>query len=227
MSHPETLIVHHLEYSRSHRVLWLLEELGLPYEVKRYPRNAAWLAPRELQQVHPLGKSPVLTIGERALAESGAILETLVEEHPHSGLGIAPGETGRSDYLYWLHYGEGSLMPLMVMTVVFRKIPQGKMPFFIRPIARLISEKTVDTFLRPQVKTHLATLDAWMSERDWLAGGKLTAADIQMSFPLEAAENRFGLDDYPALQRYLQRLRARPAYQRALEQGGPMTPAKL
>lgn len=225
MSSPETLVVHHLEYSRSHRVLWLLEELGLPYAVKRYPRNAAWLAPRELRDVHPLGKSPVLTLDDRVLAESGAIVETLVEENPASGLGIAAGEAGRSDYLYWLHYAEGSLMPLMVMTVVFRKIPQGKMPFFIRPIARMISRKTVAAFLQPQVTTHLTTLNDWLTDREWLAGGKLTAADIQMSFPLEAAASRYGLEQYPALQGYLDRLRARPAYQRALEKGGPMTPA--
>lgn len=223
MSNPDHLIVHHLEYSRSHRVLWLLEELGLPYQVKRYPRNEVWLAPKALREVHPLGKSPVLTMNGQALAESGAILETLIEEHPDSGLGIAPGEPGRSDYLYWLHYAEGSLMPLMVMTVVFRRIPQGKMPFFIRPIARLISQKTQRTFLQPQVETHLQTLNAWLEQGDWLAGGKLTAADIQMSFPLEAAASRYGLDAYPALQRYLDRLRSRPAYQRALEKGGPVT----
>ncbi|PTY35657.1 glutathione S-transferase [Saccharospirillum sp. MSK14-1] len=225
MSNPETLVVHHLEYSRSHRVLWLLEEMGRSYEVKRYPRNASWLAPKELREVHPLGKSPVLTLNDQTLAESGAILESLVEENPDCGLGIAPGESGRSDYLYWLHYAEGSLMPLMVMTVVFRKIPQGKMPFFIRPIARMISQKAVETFLRPQVTTHLKVLNDWLGGRDWLAGDKLTAADIQMSFPLEAAASRFGLNDYPAIQRYLERLRARPAYQRALEKGGPMTPA--
>lgn len=225
MSSPEGFVVHHLEYSRSHRVLWLLEELGLPYQIKRYPRNEAWLAPKELKAVHPLGKSPVLTIDDRALAESGAILETLVEEHPDSGLGIAPGQPGRSDYLYWLHYAEGSLMPLMVMTVVFRKIPEGKMPFFIRPIARLISQKTIETFLRPQVKTHLKTMNTWLSEHSWLAGDRMTAADIQMSFPLEAAASRFGLTDYPAVHAYLDRLRARPAYQRALDEGGPMTPA--
>jgi len=225
LSNPEILIVHHLEYSRSHRVLWLLEEMGRPYQVKRYPRNSSWLAPKELRDVHPLGKSPVLTLDDRTLAESGAILESLVEENPDCGLGIAPGEPGRSDYLYWLHYAEGSLMPLMVMTVVFRKIPQGKMPFFIRPIARMISQKAVETFLKPQVTTHLKVLNDWLDGRDWVAGDKLTAADIQMSFPLEAAASRFSLDAYPALQRYLERLRARPAYQRALEKGGPMTPA--
>jgi len=225
LSNPETLVVHHLEYSRSHRVLWLLEEMGQSYELKRYPRNASWLAPKELRDVHPLGKSPVLTLDDRTLAESGAILESLVEENPDSGLGIAPGESGRSDYLYWLHYAEGSLMPLLVMTVVFRKIPDGKMPFFIRPIARMISQKAIETFLRPQVTTHLKVLNDWLEGRDWLAGDKLTAADIQMSFPLEAAASRFGFDAYPALQPYLERLRARPAYQRALEKGGPMTPA--
>lgn len=224
MSNPDRIVVHHLEYSRSHRVLWMLEELGLDYEVKRYARNSAWLAPKELKAVHPLGKSPTLTWGERVLAESGAVLELLAEENPASGLGIGPGEAGRGDYLYWLHYGEGSLMPLMVMTVVFRKIPQGKMPFFIRPVARLISRKAVDTFLAPQVKTHLTVMNDWLSQRDWLAGDKLTAADIQMSFPLEAAASRFSLDDYPALQSYLERLRARPAYQVALDKGGPMTP---
>lgn len=226
MSNPDTkIVVHHLELSRSHRVLWLLEELGLDYSVRTYRRNRrTFLAPRELKEVHPLGKSPVVTIGERTLAESGALLETLVEENPASGLGLGPGEPGRADYLYWLHYAEGSLMPLLTMTLVFQRVPKGPMPFFIRPVARTISRQVIKTFIGPQVATHLSTLNDWLSDRDWLAGDKRSAADIQMSYPLEAAAQRFGLDDHPALQTYLERLRARPGYQRALEQGGPVVP---
>jgi glutathione S-transferase len=217
--------VHHLNNSRSQRVLWLLEELGLPYEVVRYQRDPkTMLAPPELRAVHPLGKSPVLEDGGRVLAESAAILEYLVERHDHAHAFSPPPEPVDADerlrYRYWLHYAEGSAMPPLLMSLVFSRLKQAPMPFFARPIARGIADKTMAAFVGPQLKLHLDYMEAELSTRPWFAGDRFTAADIQMSFPVEAAAARVG-SDRPQLQAFLERIRARPAYQRALVRGGP------
>lgn len=221
------ITVHHLEKSRSHRVLWLLEELGLAYRIEPYSRDhETFLAPPALKAVHPLGKSPVITLEGRVLAESGAILETLAEIHPEAGLGIPPGDSARQDYLYWLHYAEGSLMPLLVMKLVFSRVSRSPMPFFARPVAKRIARAAVRGFIHPQLETHLAWLEARLGARGWLAGDRFTAADIQLSYPLEAAAGRDGLGErYPVIQAYLERLRDRPAYRRAIELGGSPIPA--
>lgn len=220
----ETLTVHHLEYSRSHRILWLLEELDLPYEIKRYQRTKAFLAPKELKAVHPLGKAPVITWGETTLAESGAILQYVADQHPDSGLTIPSSDPAYADYLYWMHAAEGSLMPWLVMKLVFMRLPKSPMPFFIRPVARTLSNKVVSTLVQPSIQSQFDAIEAWLTDRTWFAGDRMTLADIQMSYPLEAASKRIDLSGYPAVGAYLERIRARPAYQTAEEKGGSPTP---
>jgi glutathione S-transferase len=218
-----TIVVHHLNNSRSQRVLWLLEELGLPYEIKRYQRDPkTMLAPPELRAVHPLGKSPVIEDGGLKLAESGAILEYLAERYGEGRLIPAAGTPERLRYIYWMHYAEGSLMPPLLMKLVFRRIETGPMPFFARPIARGIARRVLDGFVEPNIARHLDFMESELAQRPWFAGGEFTAADIQMSFPLEAAAARGGLDaGRPKLMGLLERSHARPAYRRAIEAGGP------
>lgn len=217
------ITVHHLNNSRSQRVLWLLEELGVDYQVKRYERDPkSMLAPPELRAVHPLGKSPVITDGELVLAESGAIIEFLVDRYGHGRLAPLPGSDDRLRYLYWLHYAEGSAMPPLLLTLIFGKIRKSPAPFLIRPIVRGIADKVLDGFVRPQVKTHLDYMESELGKARWFAGDEFSAADIQMSFPVEAADARGMLElDRPLLRAYLKRIHARPAYARALEKGGP------
>lgn len=216
------IIVHHLNNSRSQRVLWLLEELGAPYEIRRYERDAkTMLAPPALKAVHPLGKSPVITDGERVVAESGAIVEYLVDRHGGGRLKPTPGSDEALRYTYWLHYAEGSAMPPLLMKLIFNRTESGPMPFFIRPVAKAIAGKAKRSFIEPQLKLHLDYMESELGEREWFAGNEFTAADIQMSFPLEAAAVRAGLDvSRPKLHAFLQKIHARPAYRRALERGG-------
>ena len=217
------ITVHHLNNSRSQRVLWMLEELELPYEIVRYQRDAkTMLAPRELRAVHPLGKSPVITDDGRTLAESGAILEYLLDRYGNGRLGVAKGGEDELRFRYYMHYAEGSLMPLMVMTLVFGAIPKRPMPFFVRPIAKAIATGVSREFLKPQITTHLNVLESELAQRPWFAGAAFSAADIQMSFPLEAAAVR-GVSQvtHPKVFEWLARIHERPAYKRALERGGP------
>ncbi|WP_312954139.1 glutathione S-transferase [Pseudomonas songnenensis] len=221
------ITVHHLNHSRSHRVLWLLEELELLYEIKRYPRDPkTMLAPAELKAVHPLGKSPVITDGELTLAESAAILEYLLERY---GNGLLAPQSSSAEYRrfrYWMHYAEGSAMPPMLLKLVFDRVATGPMPFFIRPMARAIAKGANRAFIGPQLKTHLDYMEAELGKSDWFAGDAFSAADIQMSFPIEAARARAGLDESrPRLMNFLQRIQQRPAYKRAVERGGPALPA--
>ncbi|MBW4538021.1 MAG: glutathione S-transferase [Myxacorys chilensis ATA2-1-KO14] len=216
------IIVHHLNNSRSQRVLWLLEELGLTYEVKRYDRDPnTLLAPASLREVHPLGKSPVITDGDLTLAESGAIIEYLVDRYGEGRLVPMPGTPERLRYTYWLHYAEGSAMPPLVLKLIFNQIEKRPMPFFVRPIAQAISRQTKSSYIEPQIALHLNYLEAELEKSTWFAGNEFTAADIQMSFPIEAATARADLDvSRPKLMNFLDRIHARPAYQRALERGG-------
>ncbi|MDB5985419.1 MAG: glutathione S-transferase [Nevskia sp.] len=216
------LTVHHLNNSRSQRVLWLLEELDVPYTIKRYQRDAkTMLAPPELKAVHPLGKSPVITDDGHTLAESGAIIEYLVDRYGAGRLAPAPGTAERLRYTYWLHYAEGSAMPPLLLKLIFGFIPKQPMPFFVKPIARGIAEKVQSTFIDPQLKLHLDYVEGELNKSTWFAGEAFSAADVQMSFPLEAASARGGLDQSrPKLSAYLQRIHARPAYKAALDKGG-------
>ena len=217
------ITVHHLNNSRSQRVLWLLEELGLPYEIKHYQRDATtMLAPDSLRKVHPLGKSPVITDGDVTVAESGAIVEYLVERYGQGRLIPAAGTPDRLRYTYWLHFAEGSAMPPLLMKLVFDKVANSPMPFFVKPIARGISAKVLSSFVEPNLKRQFDFMEAELSRSEWFAGDTFTAADIQMSFPLEAAAQRAGLGASRShLAAFLKRIHARPAYQRALERGGP------
>jgi glutathione S-transferase len=185
------ITVHHLAASRSQRVIWLLEELGLPYEVKRYERNPkTMLAPPELRAVHPLGKSPVITDGDKTVAETGAIVEYLIGVYGNGRLAPAVGTPERLRYDYWIHYAEGSAMPPLVMKLIFGHVPDSpQLPFFIKPVARMISKGVIQSYLDPQIKTHIAFWDAELAKTAFFAGDDLTGADIMMSFPVEAAGN--------------------------------------
>lgn len=217
------IVVHHLNNSRSQRVLWLLEELGLPYQVKRYARNPqTLLAPPELRQVHPLGKSPVITDGEVTVAESGAIIEYLVDVHGAGRLRPAAGTPEQRRCTYWLHFAEGSLMPPLLLKLVFDRVRSAPMPFFAKPVARGLADKVSKAFITPNLTRLLAFMEEELANGPWFAGAEFTMADVQMSYPVEAAAARAGLGAaHPRLQDWLARIHARPAYQRALQAGGP------
>ena len=216
------IVVHHLNNSRSQRILWLLEELGLAYEIKRYERDKkTMLAPPALRKVHPLGKSPVVTDDDLTLAESGAIIEYLVERYGEGCFAPARELPAYLRYRYWLHYAEGSIMPPLLLKLVFDKIETSPMPFFVKPIAKAISGKANSSFIMPQINNHLDYLEDELGKGKWFVGDDFTAADVQLSFPIEAAAARGGLDaSRPRLMDYLKRIHARPAYLRALERGG-------
>ena len=216
------IVVHHLNNSRSQRILWLLEELGLTYDIKRYERDKkTMLAPPELRKVHPLGKSPVVTDDDLTLAESGAIIEYLVERYGDGCFAPARELPAYLRYRYWLHYAEGSIMPPLLLKLVFDKIETSPMPFFVKPIAKAISGKANSSFIMPQINTHLDYLEDELGKGKWFVGDDFTAADVQLSFPIEAAAARGGLDaSRPRLMDYLKRIHARPAYQRAITRGG-------
>src|SRR5262245_61776809 len=216
------IVVHHLNNSRSQRILWLLEELGLPYEVKRYQRDAkTMLAPPELRAVHPLGKSPVITDGDLTLAESGAIIEYLAGKYGAGKLIPAEGTSDRMRYTYWMHFAEGSMMPPLLLKLIFDRIETGPMPFFVKPIARGIAQRAKGMMVLPNLERLLNYMESELAQREWFSGSSFTAADIQMSFPVEAASMRGGLDEKrPKLWAFLKAIHARPAYQRALEKGG-------
>jgi glutathione S-transferase len=216
------LTLHHLENSRSQRILWLLEELGAEYEVKRYGRDKMTsLAPPELIEVHPLGKSPVITDGDVTVAESGAIIEYLVHKYDVGRLLPPEGSPERLSYTYWLHYAEGTFMPLMIIALILNRIETAPMPFFIKPVAKGIVGKVRDGFLDANIKRNLDFMELTLSESTWFCGEDMSAADVQMSFAIEAAEVRTNLnEDFPLLSAYLDRIRARPAYKAALDKGG-------
>jgi glutathione S-transferase len=217
------LVVHHLNNSRSQRVLWLLEELAVPYEVKRYERNKeTMLAPPELRAVHPLGKSPLVTDDGATLAESGAILEYIVEKYGNGRFIPPAGTPERLRYRYWMHYAEGSAMPPLLLKLIFDKVENSPMPFFIRPVAKGISAKVNQAFIGPQLKAHFDFMEAELGKSTWFAGDEITAADVQMSFPIEASAARgiVGVGR-PRLLDFVKRVHDRPAYKRALERGGP------
>ena len=216
--------VHHLENSRSQRILWLLEELELDYEVIEYKRDPETASgPESLKAVHPLGKSPVITDGELTVAESGAIIEYLLDRYDTEKR-LRPTE-GQAllDYRYWLHFAEGSLMPLLVMKLVMMKVPQNPMPFFIKPIAKMITGKVQEKFINPRIEPQMSFIEETLNQQTWFAGDKLTAADIQMSFPLQAASTRMDLTKFPNISRFLKQVEKEPSYQKAIKKGGVFT----
>ncbi|HKL63424.1 MAG TPA: glutathione S-transferase [Woeseiaceae bacterium] len=216
------ITVHHLEDSRSQRVLWLLEELELDYEIRRYERDPeTMLGPASLREVHPLGKSPVIEDDGRVVAESGAIIEYLVQRHGDGSLAPPAGSDEHLRYTYWLHYAEGTLMPLFVMGLVFERLSGPPMPLLLRPVGGLIGTGVRKSFIEPRLGENLAFIEDELGRSTWFAGEALSGADVQMSFPLEAAAARGGVDDYPRIRDFVERVHARPAYRRALERGGP------
>jgi len=201
------ITVHHLNNSRSQRILWLLEELGLEYQIKPYQRDAkTMLAPPELRAVHPLGKSPVVSDGDLTLAESGAIIEHLSDRYGAGRIAPAFGSPERLPYLYWLHFAEGSAMPPLLLKLIFDRV-KSSAPYVVRPVARAIANKALKSFVLPNIERNLDFMESELRKTEWFAGNAFTSADIQMSFAVEAARMRGGLDE-------------KPAYRRALERGG-------
>lgn len=217
------IVVHHLNNSRSQRILWLLEELGLDYEVVKHFRDPVTnLAPPELLAVHPLGKLPVIRDGDLVLAESGAIIAYVLERYGNGRLEPAAGSPERVRYLYWLHYTEGTAMPLLLLDVIFDQLEKAKVPFFIRPVTKGIAGRLKQMLVEPHLPRNFDLMEAELGKSAWFAGNEVTAADIHLSFALEAAVARSGLDRrWPRLLEWLDRIHARPAYVRAVERGGP------
>ena len=218
------IIIHHLADSRSQRVLWLLEELGLEYEVKRYERDPnSRLAPPELKAVHPLGKSPVLRDADVTVAETGAVVEYLLDTYGDGRLRPPAGTEAARRLTYWLHYAEGSAMPPLLLKLVFSMLPR-RSPTLLRPMVSAIAAKAQTGFVDPQTRTHVDYWEAELSRHTWFAGDDFSAADIMMSFPVEAGADRaFAVAEKPRLKAFLERIHARPAYVRALERGGAYT----
>ncbi|PIE36423.1 MAG: glutathione S-transferase [Gammaproteobacteria bacterium] len=215
------ITVHHLNNSRSQRVLWLLEELGVDYTVKHYQRDPkTQLAPASLRAVHPLGKSPVISDGDITVAESGAIVEYLIQTYGGKPWAFKPGSEQQRQYQYWLHYAEGTLMPFLVMQLVFDTIKNAPMPFIARPVARGIANEAIKAYVGPNVADNLAFVEQHVQGREYFVGDKLSGADVQMLFPLEAAVSKGAGTDYPHIAAYVQRMQQRPAYQRGLDKGG-------
>jgi glutathione S-transferase len=221
------ITVHHLNNSRSQRVLWLLEELELPYEIKFYARDKdTMLAPPELFKIHPLGKSPVITDEDKTIAESGAIVDYIVSTYGNGRLIPPEGTPERLRYTYWLHYAEGSAMTPLLLKLVFGVLPE-RAPWFVKPIVKGISNTAQTSFIDPQLKLHTNYWESELEKTAWFAGNDFTAADIQMSFPLEAASSRTDIESgLPKVKGFLETIHARPAYRRALEKGGPYAYAK-
>jgi glutathione S-transferase len=217
------ITVHHLEHSRSQRVLWLLEELGVDYTVKRYARDPKTnLAPEALKAVHPLGKSPVVVDGDITVAESGAILEYLVDRFDPK-LRPTPGTAEHRSYTYWMHFAEGSAMPNLVLSLIMAKIRKAPMPFFAKPVAKGIADNVMKGFVTPNLQAQMDFVEAALKASPWFCGKSMTAADVMMSFPLEAAAARGALDAsrHPHATAWLANIHTRAAYKRALERGGP------
>lgn len=217
------LTVHHLNQSRSQRVLWALEELQLPYQLVCYPRQKNMLAPPELKNIHPLGKSPVVEDNGYVLAESGAILEYLQETYDSTQQLRPQAMADRLQYRFWLHYAEGSLMPLMLMKLVFSPLGKAPVPFGMRTLGGALGKGMQKAWLDRQIATHASFIEDHLSRWPWFAGENLSMADIQMSFPLLALQSRGGIDGLAHIARWTQRVEQRPAWQRAIERGGPFT----
>jgi len=216
------ITVHHLEDSRSQRVLWLLEELGAPFDVKRYNRDTITkLAPESLYEVHPLGKSPVITTQDGVFAETGAIFEYILETYDGGKkLHGAPKSEARRALTYWLHYAEGSAMPLLLMKLVFQSIPE-RAPSLAKGLVRRVLSPAEVTFVNPRLAEHAVYWDNALDKTGWFAGDAFSAADIMMSFPVEAAKDRINLRPYRNVMTWLEACQSRPAYAAALEKGGP------
>ncbi|MEZ4288269.1 MAG: glutathione S-transferase [Polyangiales bacterium] len=216
------IVVHHLDHSRSHRVVWLLEELGFPYELKTYQRDAMFRAPAALKEIHPIGRSPIVVIDGIAVAESGAIVETLLDLAGGRFRPDVARETESRRYRFYMHYAEASLMPPLLVSLIASRVKEAPVPFFIRPITASISKKIAHGYAVPEIKNHLAFLDSELKDRSYLVGEELTGPDFMISYPLAAAEQRIGLAEYPNVRDYFFRISNRDDYIKAVEIGGPL-----
>jgi glutathione S-transferase len=216
------LTLHHLNNSRSQRILWLLEELGVEYKIERYQRDSVTnLAPDSLRAVHPLGRSPVLSTPNGAIAESGAIIEYLIHNHSDSHFKTPTEPEALQQYWFWLHFAEGSLMPPLVANLVLEKARQkGSKPFFIKPITNKLVDGILNAYYGPNLAQSLRYVESYLSKSDWFAGDAPTGADVQMIFPLESLVASGRAKDFAAIQSYVKRVHAREAYKAALEKGG-------
>lgn len=210
------LTIHHLEKSRSFRIVWALEELQQQYQIKLYKRLPSLAAPPGLKRVHPLGKAPILEDAGRTIAESAVILEYLQTKFDTTQRFKPQQDDDAFQYLYWMHYAEGSLMPLLVFQLVMNNVGKN-VPFFIRPVANKITDGVKAGFIGPRLKDHIAFIEQYLSEHDYFAG-EFSFADIQMSFPLNALLTRT-TGQFPNIRAFLKRIEIRPAYQRAKEKG--------
>lgn len=214
------IVVHHLNNSRSQRVLWLLEELGVEYEIKRYQRDAVTsLAPQALKDIHPLGKSPVLTDGDITVAESGAIIEYLLDSY---GPQFIPekGSEAQRQHTYWMHFAEGTFMPPMIVKLIFDKVRSSVKPFFIRSIANKIADQVMGGYFGPNLLDSLKFIEDHLSQNSWFAGESMSGADYQMIFPLEAIKAAGGAKPYPHIEAYVEKVHQLDSYKRAVEKGG-------
>jgi glutathione S-transferase len=204
------ITIYHLETSRSERIVWLMEELGLDYELKVFPRETNGAAPPPFKEAHPIGKAPVLRDGDTVLAESGAIVDYLVRRHAQGRLSLPPEDPAYARYIYWLHFAEGSLMSLMLIALVLSRIPEA-------------AASPVTARIRERMKQMLAFVDAELATGPWFAGAEFTAADVMMVFPFTTMRLflDYDLAPYSNVQAYLQRIEARPAYQKAMALAGP------
>lgn len=216
------IVVHHLNNSRSQRVLWALEELGVPYEVKHYQRDLKTnLAPKSLKKVHPLGKSPVITDGDITIAESGAIVEYLAQTYGENKILPQAHTESHRQYLYWMHFAEGTLMQQLLLKLILEKTVQRSLPILVKPIAKGIMKKVMAGYVGPNIAANLTLIENHLKNNQWFAGEAISGADIQMSFPLEAwAANRGADQNYPTIVAYVKRFQAREAYKKALKTGG-------
>lgn len=223
MAAPMALTLHHLERSRSHRILWLFEELELDYAITTYKRHPETIrADPALKAIHPLGKAPIVTDGEVVLAETGAILEHVLAQHGGGRL-VPDADTPEArDFRYYLHYAEGSLMPPLLVRMIFDKLAAAKVPFFIKPIVRQIVAQVESNYTAGELSLHTSFLDNHLADRPYFAGESFTGADIQMSYPVEALVDRARQSDSATrnLRDWVARIRARPGYQRAVAKGG-------
>jgi glutathione S-transferase len=222
------ITVHHLNNSRSQRILWLLEELDIPYEIKKYQRDTkTFLAPEELKAIHPLGKSPIITDGESTIAESGAIVEYLINKYGSGKISHPKEGKEYEQLIYWMHFAEGSMMPPLVMKLIFNKIKTSPMPFFIKPIAKKIADTVMNSYIDPNIKNNLEFIETHLSKNEWFSGPQMTGADILMIFPLEAGMGRVkDNSDYPSILNFIKKVQSKKAYQAALSKGGEYDYAK-
>lgn len=219
------LTIHHLENSQSIRILWLLEELGVDYDIQYYQRvGTQTLAPEQYKKLHVIGTSPIITDGDLVLPETGAIVDYILDQYPDSPLRPAPKTEQRTRYLYWIHATQASFMPLLLDALIFKRMI-SKSPFFIRPLIALIVNKVRDSYLWVRYHRHLTYMEQELSRSTWLSGEELTAADIVMGYCLEVAEVRTGIGHhYPNIEKFLAGMRSRPAYQSAMKKNGNFKP---